>query len=96
MTEPEEIVKGIRDQMRNLSPSDVGKLDQLKASCSDRAREVLTYYLLAGLHGERGQTELQEDAAIKMALVFKDLESYDTIGIALVLAEIVTDFLLPP
>jgi hypothetical protein len=94
MTEPEEIVQGIRDQMRNISPSDVGKLDQLKASCADRAREVLTYYLLAGLHDEKGQTELQEDAAIRMALVFKDLEFYDTVGVALVLAEIVTDFLL--
>src|SRR4030095_7840958 len=87
MTEPEEIAEGIRDHMRNLSPSDVGKLDQLKASCADRAREVLTYYLLAGLHGEKGQTELQEDAAIRMALVFKDLEPHDTVGGALVLAE---------
>jgi hypothetical protein len=94
MTEPEEILRGIRDHMRNLTPSDVGKLDQLKASCGDSAREVLAYYLLAGLHGEKGQPELQEDAAIKMALIFKGLEPFSVVGVALVLAEIIADFLL--
>lgn len=94
MTEPEEIIKGIRNQMRNLAPSDVGKLDQLKASCGDKARSVLAYYLVAGLHGEKGNTEHQEDAAIKVALIFKGLEPFDVVGVALVLAEIVTDFLL--
>jgi hypothetical protein len=94
MTEPEDIINGIRNQMHNLSPSDIGKLDQLKASCGDKARSVLAYYLLAGLHGEKGNAELQEDAAIKMALIFKGLEPFDAVGIALVLAEIVTDFLL--
>jgi|SoiMethySBSTD1v2_1073268.scaffolds.fasta_scaffold38225_14 hypothetical protein len=94
MTEPEDIINGIRNQMHNLSPSDISKLDQLKASCGDKARSVLAYYLLAGLHGEKGNAELQEDAAIKMALIFKGLEPFDAVGIALVLAEIVTDFLL--
>lgn len=91
---PEEIIRGIREHMRNPAPSDVSTLDQMKASCADQAREVLTYYLLAGLHGEKGQTELQEDAAIKMALVFRKTEPFSVVGIALVLAEIVTDFLL--
>lgn len=92
--DPEEILRFMREHMRNLNPSDIGRLDQLKASCADLAREVLAYYLLAGLHGEKGQDALQEDAAIKMALVFNDLETFDMVGIALTLTEVVVDFLL--
>jgi hypothetical protein len=94
MTSPEDITKHIRHHLHNLDASDVGKLDQMKASCGDKAREVLAYYLLASLHGEKGQTKLQEDAAIKMALTFWGLPSVDLVGISLVLTEIIMDFLL--
>ncbi len=88
------LIDGIRDRMRNTAPSDLSNLDQLKALAGDQARELMAYYMLAGLHNEKNQIELQENAAIKMVLILKPLSHFQVVGVALVLAEFVAEFLL--
>ena len=92
--EIKSLIEDIRRSMRHMSPSDLGMVDQLKAQCVEHAREVLAYYMVGGLHSERNQAKLEEDAAIKMILALQPLGPDQLVGVVLALTEIIAKFLL--